>query len=164
MARTHTTYDSPIGRLTLVAADGELCGLYFPDHRHPPAAVDLGAAATKGFEPVEAQLAEYFAGERHSFELGTVLAGGSGFQRRVWSRLASIPYGETTTYGEIAAELGDGAGAREVGAAVGRNPISVIVPCHRVVGKDGALTGYAGGLERKRHLLELESPAAQLTL
>jgi methylated-DNA-[protein]-cysteine S-methyltransferase len=164
MARTHTSYDSPIGRLTLVAADGDLCGLYFPDHWHPPAAGDLGAGAEEGFEPVEAQLSEYFAGRRQSFELETVLAGGSGFQRRVWSLLASIPYGETTTYGEIAAELGDGAAAREVGAAVGRNPISVIVPCHRVVGKDGSLTGYAGGLERKRHLLELESPAAQLML
>jgi methylated-DNA-[protein]-cysteine S-methyltransferase len=164
MARTHTTFDSPIGKLTLVAADGVLAGLYFPGHWHPPAAGSLGVATASGFEPVERQLSEYFAGERKSFELETVFVGGNGFQRRVWDLLGSIPYGETTTYGEIARGLGAGEGAREVGGAVGRNPISVIVPCHRVLGKDGGLTGYAGGLDRKQYLLELESPAAQMTL
>ena len=89
------------------------------------------------------------------FELATTVAG-EEFQRRVWELIDRIPYGETTTYGEMAPELGDPALAREVGAAVGRNPLSIVVPCHRVVGKDGKLTGYAGGLERKRFLLELE--------
>jgi len=160
MIATHTTIDSPIGPLTLVARDGNLAGLYFPGHWYPPTAAMLGPRVEHGFEPAAAQLAEYFAGERTEFELATAPSAGDEFQRRVWATIAAIPYGETTTYGEMAAELGDPTLARRVGAAVGRNPLSVIVPCHRVVGKDGKLTGYAGGLERKRFLLELESPAA----
>lgn len=159
MTATHTTIDSPCGALTLVTADGVLSGLYFPGHWYPPGRDTLGSSSERGFERAEAQLAEYFAGERIAFDLPTRLAG-SDFQRRVWELIDRIPYGETTTYGEMAAELGDPTLAREVGAAVGRNPLSVIVPCHRVVGKDGRLTGYAGGLERKRFLLELEAPAA----
>jgi methylated-DNA-[protein]-cysteine S-methyltransferase len=161
MTATHTTIDSSIGELTLVAADGVLSGLYFPGHWYPPGRGTLGARSEQGFEPAERQLTEYFAGERTTFDLPTRLAGDE-FQRRIWELIDRIPYGETTTYGELAAELGDPTLARRVGAAVGRNPLSVIVPCHRVVGKDGKLTGYAGGLERKRFLLDLEAPAAAL--
>jgi methylated-DNA-[protein]-cysteine S-methyltransferase len=159
MTATHTTIDSPLGPLTLVARDGVLAGLYFPGHWYPPSAAMLGTRVEQGFEPATTQLAEYFAGARTEFELERAPAGGEEFQRRVWALIDAIPYGETTTYGEMAAELGDATLARRVGGAVGRNPLSVIVPCHRVVGKDGKLTGYAGGLERKRFLLELEAPA-----
>lgn len=155
MNATHTTIDSPVGELTLVARDGVLSGIYFPGHWHMPAAEVFGVRVERGFEVAEAQLAEYFAGERTAFELETALVG-DDFQRRVWALIDRIPYGETTTYGEMAAELGDPALAREVGGAVGRNPLSIVVPCHRVVGREGQLTGYAGGLERKRALLELE--------
>ena len=101
---------------------------------------------------------DFLAGDRTGFDLPTALRG-DDLQRRVWDRLTAIPYGETVTYGELAAELADGSTAQEVGAAVGRNPLSIIVPCHRVVGKNGKLTGYAGGLERKKFLLDLEEPA-----
>ncbi len=155
MTATHTTIDSPIGELTLVARDDVLSGIYFPGHWHMPAAEVFGVRVEGGFEEVRQQLNEYFAGERTEFELATMVAG-EEFRRRVWKLIDRIPYGQTTTYGEMAQELGDPALAREVGAAVGRNPLSIVVPCHRVVGKDGKLTGYAGGLERKRFLLELE--------
>jgi methylated-DNA-[protein]-cysteine S-methyltransferase len=157
MTATHTTVDSPLGALTLVARDGALSGLYFPGHWYPPAAAALGTRVDRGFEQPQEQLSEYFAGERSGFDLPTMVAGDE-FQRRVWGLIDRVPYGETTTYGEMAAELGDPTLARRVGGAVGRNPLSVIVPCHRVVGKGGKLTGYAGGLERKRFLLELEAP------
>jgi methylated-DNA-[protein]-cysteine S-methyltransferase len=155
MIATHTSIDSPIGELTLVARDGVLSGLYFPGHWYMPAREVFGSRSVRGFELAERQLGGYFAGERTSFDLETAIVG-SAFQRRVWDLIARIPYGQTTTYGEMARELGDPSLAREVGGAVGRNPLSVIVPCHRVVGKDGKLTGYAGGIERKRFLLELE--------
>lgn len=155
MSATHTTIDSPIGELTLVASDGVLSGIYFPGHWHMPAPEVFGTRSAHGFEPAQQQLGEYFAGERTEFELETTIAGDES-QRRVWELIGRIPYGQTTTYGEMARELGSPALAREVGAAVGRNPLSIVVPCHRVVGKDGKLTGYAGGLERKRFLLELE--------
>lgn len=159
MNRTHTAVESPIGELTLVAADGVLSGLYFPGHWYPPGRDALGARSEGGFEQAERELGEYFTGERTDFDLATT-SSGDEFQRRVWELIDRIPYGETTTYGEMAAELGDPTLARRVGGAVGRNPLSIVVPCHRVVGKDGKLTGYAGGLERKRFLLELEAPAA----
>jgi methylated-DNA-[protein]-cysteine S-methyltransferase len=155
MTATHTVIDSPIGELTLVAKDGVLSGIYFPGHWHMPAPEVFGARSERGFEQAQRQLGEYFAGERTEFKLTTTVIG-EEFQRRVWALIDRIPYGETTTYGEMAQELGDPALAREVGSAVGRNPLSIVIPCHRVVGKDGKLTGYAGGLERKRFLLELE--------
>jgi methylated-DNA-[protein]-cysteine S-methyltransferase len=155
MLATHTIIDSPIGELTLVARGGVLSGIYFPGHWHMPAPDVFGVRTARGFEPSEEQLAQYFAGERTGFELETAVVG-DDFQRRVWELIDRIPYGQTTTYGEMARELGDPALAREVGSAVGRNPLSIVVPCHRVVGKAGQLTGYAGGLERKRTLLELE--------
>jgi methylated-DNA-[protein]-cysteine S-methyltransferase len=155
MSATHTTTDSPLGELTLVASGGVLSGIYFPGHWHMPAQEVFGSRSERGFERAQQQLREYFVGERTEFELETTVVG-EDFQRRVWTLIDRIPYGQTTTYGEMAKELGDPALAREVGAAVGRNPLSIVVPCHRVVGKGGKLTGYAGGLERKRTLLELE--------
>lgn len=155
MTSTHRKIESPMGELTLTARGGTLSGVYFPGHWHMPPPEVFGARADAGFEATEAQLAEYFAGEREEFELETAVAG-DRFQRDVWELIGQIPYGRTATYGELAAELGDPTMARRVGGAVGRNPLSVIVPCHRVVGSDGKLTGYAGGLERKRFLLDLE--------
>jgi methylated-DNA-[protein]-cysteine S-methyltransferase len=160
MATAHTTFDSPLGELTLVAADGALTGLYFPHHWYRPNPATFGARVEAGFEEVQGQLAEYFAGQRQNFELSTN-ARGDDFQHRVWALIDRIPYGHTMTYGDIARELGDPALARDVGAAVGRNPLSVVVACHRVVGRDGKLTGYAGGLDRKRFLLDLEMQPAQ---
>jgi methylated-DNA-[protein]-cysteine S-methyltransferase len=161
MTSTHTTLDSPLGELTLVARDGAVSGVYFPGHWYLPDAATFGIRSESGFDQARRELAEYLAGERTIFELPTSTAG-DGFQQRVWKLIDAIPYGETSTYGELARELGDPSLARAVGSAVGRNPLSVIVPCHRVIGKDGKLTGYAGGLERKRWLLDLESPAAVL--
>jgi len=167
---THTTFASPIGELTLVADAGILTGLYFPHHWYKPDPATFGPRSDQEFAPARRQLAEYFAGQRNQFDL-PVDARGDEFQRRVWALVSGIPYGQTTTYGDLARELGAGergAGergggvlAKDVGAAVGRNPLCVIVPCHRVVGKNGALTGYAGGLGRKRFLLSLEEPAQQ---
>jgi methylated-DNA-[protein]-cysteine S-methyltransferase len=152
---THTIVDSPLGPLTLVAQDGRLTGLYFRGHWTKPDPATFGERSDDGFEEARRQLAEYFAGERTSFDLATASAG-DAFQRRVWELIDRIPYGQMSTYGELARELGDPSLARDVGAAVGRNPLSVIRPCHRVVGKDGKLTGYAGGLRRQQTLLDLE--------
>ena len=159
MPVTHTTAGTPVGELTLVAEDGELTGVYFPHHWYRPDPDTFGPRADTGFEDVTAQLAEYFAGGRERFNLPLGLRGGA-FQLRVWERISRIPYGQTVSYGDLARELGEGTLAKDVGAAVGRNPLSVIVPCHRVVGKDGRLTGYAGGLGRKRFLLDLEESVA----
>jgi methylated-DNA-[protein]-cysteine S-methyltransferase len=156
--KTHTIVDSPLGGLTVVAEDGALTGLYFAHHLRGPAVETLGARGDVGFEEVRRQLGEYFAGERREFDLPLAPAGAE-FQQRVWQLLTQIPYGQTRSYGDLARQLGDAALAQAVGAANGRNPLSVIVPCHRVVGADGSLTGYAGGLERKRLLLSLEEPA-----
>ena len=162
-AATHTTMGSSLGELTVVARDGVVTGLYFPHHWHLPDRAGFGAhrdvARGDVFDDVRRQLGEYLAGERREFELPVDVTG-SAFQRRVWDRLEEIPYGTTVSYGELARELGAGVTAQEVGAAVGRNPVSIIIPCHRVVGADGGLTGYAGGLRRKRALLDLEQDAA----
>jgi methylated-DNA-[protein]-cysteine S-methyltransferase len=159
MPRTHTIIDTAIGELTLVAEDGTLSGVYFPGHWTRPGAATFGERSERGFEEAERQLAEYLAGERTTFTLPTTLTG-DGFHRKVWDLMVRIPYGQTTTYGDLARELGDATLARAVGGAVGHNPVSVILPCHRVVGKDGKLTGYAGGLQRKRFLLDLEAAHA----
>jgi methylated-DNA-[protein]-cysteine S-methyltransferase len=152
---THTIIDSPLGDLTVVAGADHIVGLYFAHHWYRPHTSTFGTRRDDGFADVHTQLDEYFAGARQEFDL-PLRAQGNEFQQRVWERLADIPYGRTTTYGELARDLGDVALARDVGAAVGRNPLSVLVPCHRVIGKDGRLTGYAGGLHRKRELLDLE--------
>ena len=159
----HTTIESSLGELTVVARDGVVTGVFFPHHWHLPDRAGFGAYRDSEpgdvFDEVRRQLGEYLAGERRDFDL-PVEATGNAFQRRVWDRLEQIPYGSTVSYGELARELGDGTTAQEVGAAVGRNPVSIIIPCHRVVGADGGLTGYAGGLRRKRALLDLEQDVA----
>ena len=160
---THTKISTLLGELTLVAEHGTLSGVYFPGHWTRPDPASFGERAEHGFEEAERQFNEYLAGERTSFDLPTV-ADGSEFRRRVWERLERIPYGRTVTYGELAAELGSPTLARKVGGAVAHNPLAIIVPCHRVLGKGGRLTGYAGGLERKRLLLELESADGMLRL
>jgi methylated-DNA-[protein]-cysteine S-methyltransferase len=160
MSTTHTTFESPLGELILVAEDATLSGVYFPGHWTRPDLATFGERSERRLEQVEEQLAEYFAGERTTFDLPTS-ATGNAFQRQVWDLIDRIPYGQTTTYGQLANELGSPTLARTVGNAVGHNPLSVIVPCHRVVGKDGKLTGYAGGLQRKRFLLDLEAPAGR---
>jgi methylated-DNA-[protein]-cysteine S-methyltransferase len=146
--------DSPVGQLTLAGRDGRLMHLRMVDQTYEPSRdgweVD-GSAFPDGVE----QLAEYFAGERTVFDLELHMVG-TAFQRRVWTALQSIPYGETCTYGDIAREIGSPGAFRAVGLANGHNPIGIVVPCHRVIGANGSLTGYGGGLDRKRALLELE--------
>lgn len=159
MSRRHATLPTSLGDLLVVADTGGLTGIYFPGHWHPPSAdaigVEVDAASDALFLRLGQQLAEYLDGRRTSFELPTAAAGDT-FEEAVWAMLREIPYGATTTYGELAMRLGDRNLARRVGYAVGHNPLSILVPCHRVVGASGSLTGYAGGLERKQLLLELE--------
>ena len=155
----HAIISTTLGDLTLVAADDTLIGVYFPHHwvgiERASRGIEVDAADDPVLSEAAVQLRAYLAGDRSGFDLATA-AEGDPFQRRVWAILNEIPFGETRTYGEIADELGDRSLARMVGRAVGSNPLSIIVPCHRVVGAGGALTGYAGGLERKHRLLELE--------
>ncbi|WP_445996976.1 methylated-DNA--[protein]-cysteine S-methyltransferase [Okibacterium fritillariae] len=161
MTARHTVIDTRIGALTLVADDASLTGIYFPGHWTKPDDTAwgdrVGVADDPVFERTQAQLEEYFDGERTTFDLPLAPVG-SEFQQRVWAVLERIPFGQTVTYGQIAAEIGGRTVAQMVGQAVGRNPVSIAIPCHRVVGADGSLTGYAGGLERKLFLLELEEP------
>ena len=151
------TIASPLGAVTLAATDAALAGVWFEHQRHWP---DTRGWQDDPAHPVlreaAAQLADYFAGRRQHFDLPLDLSHGTAFQQSVWQALLAIPAGRTTSYGAISAGLGNPAAVRAVGSAVGRNPISVIVPCHRVLGTNGSLTGYAGGLERKSALLELE--------
>ncbi|NBM20363.1 methylated-DNA--[protein]-cysteine S-methyltransferase [Streptomyces sp. GC420] len=158
-ARTHTVTGSPYGPLTLVATDGVLSGLYMEGQRHRPPEETFGEGAAPGDPPFAAvidRLTAYFAGELKEFDLPLHLTG-TPFQLRVWEQLRHIPYGETRSYGQLAAALGSPGASRAVGLANGRNPIGIIVPCHRVVGSTGGLTGYGGGLDRKQSLLALES-------
>ncbi|MBT2676772.1 methylated-DNA--[protein]-cysteine S-methyltransferase [Streptomyces sp. ISL-14] len=155
----HTVIDSPYGPLTLVAADGVLSGLYMTEQRHRPPEETFGERDDRPFGAAIDQLEAYFAGELKEFTLELRLTG-TEFQRRVWDRLRHIPYGETRSYGQLADALGNPAASRAVGLANGRNPIGIIVPCHRVVGAGGGLTGYGGGLDRKKRLLDFESGAA----
>ena len=152
---------SPIGPLTVVRDDdGALVRLAMA----PPRALDagaLGARADAGFADVARQLAEYFAGERTAFSL-PLRPVGSPFELAVWDQLTRIPYGETRSYGSVARAVGEPGGAQAVGAANGRNPIAVVVPCHRVIGADGTLVGFGGGLPRQRFLLDLEQRADRL--
>jgi methylated-DNA-[protein]-cysteine S-methyltransferase len=157
----YTTLDSPIGELLLLGDGQTLHGLYMQGGRKRASISAAWEHAPDEFAAARAQLREYFAGERTSFDVQLEMHGGD-FERRVWRALQDIPYGETVSYGEIARRVEQPHAARAVGLANGRNPIAVIVPCHRVIGADGSLTGYGGGLERKRLLLELESGQGSL--
>ena len=157
--KQHTVIDSPYGPLTLVADDGVLCGLYMTDQRHRPPQETFGEPDDVWSKEAEDQLTAYFEGELKEFTLEVRLHG-TAFQRTVWEQLRRIPHGETRTYGQLADTLGNPSASRAVGLANGRNPIGIIVPCHRVVGADGSLTGYGGGLERKQRLLDFECGAA----
>ncbi|HEU0019890.1 MAG TPA: methylated-DNA--[protein]-cysteine S-methyltransferase [Thermoleophilaceae bacterium] len=156
-ANLYTTVDSPIGELLLTGDGHALHGLYMQAGR-PKRIRPEWERSDEAFAAVAQQLAEYFAGERREFDVPLVL-NGPPFQRQAWHALREIPYGETVSYGEQARRIGQPDAARAIGAANGQNPIAVIVPCHRVIGADGSLTGFGGGLERKRLLLDLEADA-----
>jgi methylated-DNA-[protein]-cysteine S-methyltransferase len=184
MSTTYATMPSPVGELLLTAEDGRLTGVYLPGQRRPfvratdtphgygnsgsdpripgqtpfchipPERARLDDA---GLAPVRAQLEQYFAGERTAFDL-PLAPGGTPFRQVVWKELQRVGYGETTTYAALAARIGRPTAVRAAGAANGANPISIIIPCHRVIGSNGSLTGYGGGLGAKRFLLDLERP------
>jgi methylated-DNA-[protein]-cysteine S-methyltransferase len=156
----YTELDSPIGPLSLRGTERGLTGIFMETHRHGPAEAErLGwQRDDELFADARAQLAEYFAGRHQVFTLAIdrEALGGTAFQRRVWLALESIPYGATISYRELARRIKQPTAVRAVGLANGRNPLSIVVPCHRVIGANGTLTGYGGGLERKRWLLDLE--------
>ncbi len=161
MTIRYALFDSRFGEMLAIARDARLAGLYFVGQKDQPDLDELARAGALRDDawPVLAetrrQLAEYEAGRRVAFELALDLAG-TDFQRRVWAQLLEIPFGQTRSYTEVARAAGSPRGMRAAGAAIGRNPVSLVVPCHRVVGSDGALTGYTGGIERKRALLRHE--------
>jgi methylated-DNA-[protein]-cysteine S-methyltransferase len=157
----YTSIASPLGELLLLSDGRALRGLYMQEGPRPFTVHADWVHSAEPFDATRAQLTEYFAGARERFDLPLQLEG-TAFQRRVWSALVEIPYGQTTSYGELARGLGQPDAVRAVGTANGSNPISIIVPCHRVIGADGSLTGYGGGMERKRLLLELEAEQLQL--
>lgn len=155
-------YSSPLGPMILVASDQALVGAWFDDQDHLPSELQGQSAwHTAPEQPVlrhaSRQLKEYFEGQRKVFELPLDLSFGTPFQQSVWQALLKIPFGHSCCYADVASNIGKHSAMRAVGAAVGRNPLSIIVACHRVIGADGSLTGYAGGLERKTFLLQLES-------
>src|SRR3954454_23646832 len=152
----YTTMDSPLGELLLLGDDGVLHGLHMQAGRHPIRIQASWVRDDEAFADARAQLEEYFAGTRDSFDVKMHMDG-TAFQRTVWHELTQIPYGETISYGELARRIGRPDRARAVGTANGQNPIAVIVPCHRVIGANGKLVGYGGGLDNKRRLLELEA-------
>jgi methylated-DNA-[protein]-cysteine S-methyltransferase len=155
-----TEIESPIGMLRLLGTERGLTGLFMETHRHGPDANEqlIWKRDDAKFKAACAQLTEYFAGRRTTFDLAIDrdALGGTPFQRRVWRELENIPYGVTISYGELAQRIGNPDAVRAVGLANGRNPLSIVIPCHRVIGANGTLTGYGGGLERKRWLLDLE--------
>lgn len=146
-------YESPLGRLRLAGEHGFLTGVYFEDHGSP--VLQDPRESPEAFHHVTTQLTEYFAGTRRAFDL-PLRPAGTDFQRRVWNALLEIPFGATESYGDLADRLGDRKASRAVGLANGKNPISIIIPCHRVLGADGSLTGYGGGVDRKLWLLRHE--------
>ncbi len=152
---TCRTVDSPIGPLVLAGHDGALTNLRMTDQTYPPDGQQRWHEDQAAFADVVEQLHSYFAGELTRFEV-TLELRGTEFQRRVWHALVEIPYGETRSYGQLAERVGSPGASRAVGLANGHNPVAIIVPCHRVIGADGSLTGYGGGLERKQVLLALE--------
>jgi methylated-DNA-[protein]-cysteine S-methyltransferase len=152
---TTTAMESPVGTLTLTAVDGRLTGLHMDGQRHAPASSADWERDDAGLAGVVEQLDAYFAGGREAFDVPLDLVG-TEFQRSVWAGLLEIPYGETMSYGELARRVGRPGASRAVGLANGRNPVAIIVPCHRVIGANGTMTGYGGGLDRKVWLLEHE--------
>ena len=161
--RLHTTIDSPIGPLLLVGDEEALSGLYMQGGPRPKRIGPDWRQTGEPFAAAAEQLGEYFAGERIAFDLPLRMEGPE-FERAVWAQLREIPYGETASYGQIAKRIGQPDAARAVGVANARNPVAVIVPCHRVIGADGSLTGFGGGLERKQFLLEHEAGAIRLAV
>ncbi|QNO28421.1 methylated-DNA--[protein]-cysteine S-methyltransferase [Sphingopyxis sp. OPL5] len=157
MTHVFKTIWSPVGELTLVADANGLAAILWENDR--PGRVRLGPLTEAPDHPLlvetERQLGEYFAGDRRRFDVPLSFAG-TAFQKSVWAALLAIPFGETRSYGEVAVQIGKPGASRAVGAANGRNPISIIAPCHRVIGSTGKLTGFAGGMEAKQYLLELE--------
>jgi methylated-DNA-[protein]-cysteine S-methyltransferase len=157
----HAVVDSSLGPISLVAKDDTITGLYFRHQIRRPSpdtfSKEVSVSEDRLLNQAATQLDEYLTGRRREFEL-PLAPTGDWFQHAVWGVVREIPFGETTTYGQIAGTLGNRARAWEVGQAVGANPLCIIVPCHRVIGSSGSLTGYAGGLKRKRALLELEEP------
>jgi methylated-DNA-[protein]-cysteine S-methyltransferase len=151
-----TSMDSPIGELTIASDDGSITGIHMHEQRHLKEIPAAYRRDDRGLAHAAEQLNAYFAGELLAFELPTTMRG-TEFQRRVWAALCEIPYGETISYGELARWVGNPKASRAVGLANGRNPVAIVVPCHRVIGADGSLTGYGGGLERKVWLLEHEA-------
>lgn len=151
-----TTMESPIGEITLTSAEGVLTGVHMHEQRHRPSLPPGCLRDDSALAPVVAKLDAYFAGELTEFDLPMEVTG-TDFQRRVWAALCEIPYGETISYGELARRVGNPKASRAVGLANGRNPIAIVVPCHRVIGANGSLTGYGGGLDRKVWLLEHEA-------
>jgi methylated-DNA-[protein]-cysteine S-methyltransferase len=155
--------ESPLGDLLVTRDDDGLTGLGLPTGRYPQRVRAEWQHDDAAFDDVRGELGEYFAGNRQEFTV-PLRPRGSTFQRQVWHALSEIPYGETTSYGKVAASIGHPDGARAVGVANGQNPLPIIVPCHRVIGADGSLTGYGGGLDAKRWLLDHEARHAGLTL
>ena len=152
-----TCYDSPLGRMILATAHDKLVGVWFDGQRHQPDTSSWPEAPDHPLlQEAKTQLSDYFAGRRAFFALPLELDSGTDFQTKVWRALLNIPLGATSSYGALGAGIGKATAVRAVGGAVGRNPLSIIVPCHRVMGAGGALTGYAGGIERKIALLQLE--------
>ncbi len=163
MTLNHTIIDSPIGPLVLSGSEGMLTGLHIVADSPLPHLVGEPSPHAAPFHHVRDQLERYFAGELTDFDLPLEMSG-STFQLRVWNALREIPYGETVSYGELARRVGRPGAARAVGLANGSNPIAIVVPCHRVIGADGSLTGYGGGMDRKRRLLELEAGRVALAV
>jgi methylated-DNA-[protein]-cysteine S-methyltransferase len=164
MSLSYKIIQSPVGKLKLVASDKGLVAILWENDN--PRRVLLKDMAVNESHPIlmetEHQLGEYFAGKRSTFSV-TLDTRGTRFQKSVWDALLGIPFGETRSYGQLASQLGNPRASRAVGAANGRNPVSIIVPCHRVIGSAGQLTGFAGGLERKTYLLNLEEKRAKLS-
>lgn len=161
--RYYDSYESPHGRMLLVATEGGVCGVFFNGQKYFPAKDKEWKrdARHAPLKQAKRELAEYFAGRRTRFEVALEPAG-TPFQRAVWKAIAKVRFGETISYAELARRAGHDGSARAAGAATGRNPIGIIVPCHRIMGADGSLTGYAGGLDRKRALLALEGVGRDL--